>query len=227
MRFLSICLFFLCAAFGNAEDGRKVSCRFLSFEGAEPPSPLVNVSDRGVEIACTIPVNELSPVTVCSARNGSISFLSSKDLKPAANATIPANMKAAMLVFTPAAIAPNTLPWRVFVIEDFAKNFPDGGALVANFCSQDIRFVIDKDDITLRPGMAHVCVRPTHRDAFNMAPVLCQFQQNDTWRTVSESPMRFAPGMRYLICAYLDPTSGHPSLSTLEDFPTVKTRPRK
>lgn len=227
MRFLALSLFFFCAAFGHAEDARKVRCRFLCFEGAEPPSPLVNVSDKGVEIACKIPVNELSPVTVCSAKSGSISFLTSKDLKPAANATIPANMTAAMLVFAAAEKAPSALPWRVFVIEDFAMSFPDGGALVANFCNQDVRFVIDEDDITLHSGKVHICVRPTHRDAFNMAPVLCQFQQDDHWRTVSESLMRFASGMRYLICAYPDPASGRPLLTTLQDFPAAKAGRQK
>ena len=99
--------------------------------------------------------------------------------------------------------------------------------MVANFCNQEIRFVIDGDNILLQSGKVHTCVRPTHRDAFNMASVVCQFQQDNTWNTASESLLRFAPGMRYLIFAYADPASGRPRLSTLQDFPTSKADQRK
>jgi hypothetical protein len=51
-----------------------------------------------------------------------------------------------------------------------------------------------------------------------MAQVVFQFQQGDTWRTASESLLRFLPGMRYLILAYVDPASGRPRIATYQDF---------
>ena len=226
MRRLCFCLFLLCSVICSAQDFKKISCRFLCLNRAAPTPPLLNVADKGVEVACTIPTETPSAPIFCYANGTSISFLSASDRKPAATATIPANVNACILVFVDAAKAPNTLPWRVFVIEDTARNFPDGGAFVANFHTQDIRFVIGEN----KPIMLHSAgyqgvARPEKRDAFNMAPVAFQFQQNDTWRTASESMLRFLPGMRYLIFAYVDPASGRPRISTYQDFAAAAKPP--
>jgi hypothetical protein len=122
-----------------------------------------------------------------------------------------------ILVFVNGAKTPNALPWRVFVIEDSDKIFPDGGAFVANFHSGDIRFIIGENKIMLRPAGSHGFGLPKERDAFNMAPVVFQFQQEEEWITASESLLRFLPGMRYLIFAYVDPDSGRPQISTFQD----------
>jgi len=191
-------------------------------DGTAPPPPLVNVSAKGAEISCSVPANTFSAAIACYAKADAISFLTASDLKPAAAAVIPANVKAAILVFGPAPKPATGLPWQVSVIEDFAADFPDGGALVANLSSQGIRFVIDDNTVTLEAGKTHSCARPEKRDDFNMAAVVFQFQQNDSWQTVSENLLRFAPGMRYLIYAYQDPGSGHPRISTSQDFPPAK-----
>ena len=203
---------------GLAQQDAKVSCRFLALEGGKLPPALVNVAADGTEIPCAVPANTISPETVCSARDGSIQFLSAGDRKPAATAKLPANLKHAILVFVAAPNAAAALPWRVFVIEDSAKNFPEGGAFVANFHQQDIRFVIGENKTMLKPGGSHGFPRPEKRDEFNMAPVIFQFQQKDSWVTASETMLRFVPGMRYLVFAFVDPASGRPRISTYQDF---------
>ena len=242
MRLLCFCLFVLCPVFSQAQEGRKVSCRFVCFEGAAPPPPLLNVFDKGIEVTCTIPANTFSEPVVCFAKGNTISFLSSENRLPLASVTVPALVRAAILVFLPTtpprpggappagspspsapspSAAPGTLPWRVVVIEDTIKNFPDGGAFVANLYKQDIRFVLGENKIVLKSGSDHGFARPEKLDAFNMAPVVFQFQQDETWRTTSESLLRFVPGMRYLIFAYVDPSSGRPRISTFQDFMPV------
>lgn len=225
MRLLCFCLFVLCPVFANAQEGRKVSCRFVCFDGVPPPPPLINVFDKGIEVTCTIPANTFSEPLVCLAKANVITFVSSEDRKPVAAATIPEHVKAAILVFLPALKQPSPLAWRVFVIEDTVKNFPDGGVFVANFYKQDIRFVLGDRGLTLKSGTDHGFARPEKRDAFNMAPVIFQFQQDDSWRTASESLLRFVPGMRYLIFAYVDTTSGRPRIATFQDFMPIVTAP--
>jgi hypothetical protein len=219
MRSLSLCLLLLCPLSCLAQDARKVACRFLALGADKEPPPLINVGPDGAEIPCVIPTNTLSPdSTDCSAKGDSIQFLSADDRKPAATAKIPANLKSAILIFVAAPNKPGTPPWRVFVIEDSPKNFPEAGAFVANFHSQDIRFVIGENKTMLKPGGNHGFPRPDKRDDFNMAPVIFQFQQKDAWITASESMLRFVPGVRYLILAYVDPASGRPRISTYQDF---------
>jgi len=225
MRLLCFCLLVLCPVFSNAQETRKVSCRFVLFQGAVAPPPLINVFDKGIEVTCTIPANTFSEPTVCFAKSNVIAFISSDDRKPVATATIPEQVKAAILVFVPAVKQPSPLPWRVLVIEDTVKNFPDGGAYVANLYKQDIRFVLGETKVTLKAGTDHGFARPEKRDAFNMAPVVFQFQQDDTWRTASETLLRFVPGMRYLIFAYVDNASGRPRISTFQDFMPIGIKP--
>ena len=227
MRLLCICLFVLCSALGNSQDARKVSCRLLCLEGAAAPPLLLNLSAKGTKIPCIIPPNTFSAPVICHAKGDAITFLTASDLKPAALATIPANVKTAIVVFAPAANANDSPPWRTFVIEDFPANFPDSGALVANFCSQDVRFTIDDNPVTLHTGMAHTFDRPKNLDAFNMGPLLAEFHQDDSWRTVNENLLRFAPGMRFLIYAYFDDASNRARIATCQDIPVTKPAPKK
>ena len=227
MRLLCFCLLVLCPVFSHAQEGRKVACRFVCFEGATPPPPLINVFDKGVEVICTIPANVFSESVICFAKGNAINFVSSDNRTPVASALIPAEVKAAILVFVPAAKVPSPLPWQVFVIEDTVKNFPDGGAFVANFYKQDVKFVIGEHKILLKTGKSHGLACPKQRDAFNMAPVVFQFQQDDAWRTASESMVRFVPGMRYLMFAYIDTASGRPRISTFQDFMPMVLTPVK
>jgi len=228
MRALSVCLLLLCPVLSpakEAQDYAKISCRFLCLETATPPPPLLHITAKGNEISCTIPTNGLSPASDCYATENAIRFVSATDRKPAATATIPPNMKAAILVFIVAEKAPDALPWRVFVLEDSAKNFPDGGAFVTNFHTNDIRCDIGGTKVTLHPEEFHGFARPEPRDAFNMAPVVFEFLQDDTWRIASESMLRFLPGMRYLIFAYLDPATVRPRITTFQDFRAVAKPP--
>ncbi|KAB2639600.1 MAG: hypothetical protein DVB25_05365 [Verrucomicrobia bacterium] len=215
----------VCPLVGHAEEARKVSCRFVGCAGTRPPSPLINTFEKGLEVSCTIPVNTFSEPVVCLAKANVITFVSADDRKPLASASIPEHVKAAILVFVPVPTPTDLVTWRVHVIEDTTKNFPDGGAFIANFYKQDVRCVLGTSTLILKSGTDHGFARPEKRDAFNMAPVIFQFQQNDAWRTTSETLLRFVPGMRYLIYSYLDPASGRPRIATFQDFMPVAPTP--
>lgn len=214
----------------SAQDLRPVDCRLLWFDPVTSPPDLVNLGPDGGAIACNFSSNTLSPSVRLFASNGVIRFLDDAERKPAAGATIPATVKKAILVFIPAAKpaagdAASAMP-RVFVIEDSPQNFPQGGAFVANLFSGDIRFVIGEHRNQLRTGNTLGLKQPVERDEFNMAPVIIQFQQADSWRTASESVVRFIPETRYLILAYVDPASGRPRISTITDVaPAVTPEP--
>ncbi|MEO5917705.1 MAG: hypothetical protein ABIS50_25970 [Luteolibacter sp.] len=225
MRTLSLCLLFLYPVFAKAEDGRKVECRFVSLNAEVPPPALLTASADGAESSVTVPTGSLSAASPCFSKTNTFSFLSAADRTPAATATIPADVKSAILVFVAAPKTPGTLPWRVFVIEDSPKNFPDGGAFVANFHNQDIRFVIGENKIMLHAAGSHGVSRPNERDEFNMAPVAFQFLQGDSWKNASESMMRFLPGMRYLMFAFVDSASGRPRVVTFQDQSTKAVAP--
>ncbi len=201
----------------HAQDIRHISCRFLCFGCGKAPPAIISVSDKGADISCPISENMLSHEVVCNAQADTIAFISSADRKPAAVAKVSPTMNHVILIFVPGEKTPNALPWRVLVIEDSAKNFPDGGLFVANFFNNDIRMRIGDHTGLLHAGGQYGFPMPGGRNAFNMAPIVFQFQQNGQWRTASESMLRFLKGMRYLVFAYVDPASGRPRISTIQD----------
>ncbi|MES2920334.1 MAG: hypothetical protein V4819_02240 [Verrucomicrobiota bacterium] len=222
MRTLLLSIFLLLPAMVHAQDARPVRCRFLSFGGTGEDASAITLSDKGGEVTCPLSSSQLSPPISCSAKNNAIAFLSSGDRKPLATATIPAGVSAAILVFVQAPKAASTAadasPWRIMVIEDSPKNFPDGGAFIANFYNNDIRFVVGEHKGMLHAGGSHGYAMPKERDTFNMAPIIFEFVQKDKWHIANESALRFLPGMRYMIFAYVDQASGRPRITTYQDF---------
>lgn len=205
------------------QQPRPVDCRFLCLAGTPQPPPMVNPAGEQIEVEVSVPVQVLSPVVRCFAVDGTIRFLTADDRQPVATARIPAGIKSAVLVFLPASASPAQAPapapaWRVMVIDDSPAKFPDGGAFAANLCSGEVRFVLGEHKILLPAGRSHGFKRPTKRDQFNMAPLIVQFRDAETWRTASESSLRFVPGNRFLILAYVDPGSARPRVATFPDI---------
>lgn len=200
-------------------EGRKVVCRFLSFGGDSSTESVRTKPAKGEGASCPLPTHQFSKPVDCEAIGNVIRFVTEGDAKPAGTAKIPAGTSSAILIFVPnPASSTGGNPWRILVVDDSEKNFPDGGAFVANFHSGDIRFVIGEHRGALHAGDLKGYARPESRDTFNMAPVVFQFEQNGKWRIGNESALRFLPGMRYLILAYTDPLSKRPKIKTVQDF---------
>lgn len=227
MRAILLSFVLVLPALVHAEDARPVSCKFLCFGGTDAAASVLAVSDKGAEVVCPLPSSQFSPVTVCFAKDNTIGFLSTTDKKPMARVTIPPGVNEVFLVFVqkaknPADGAAPAPGWRVFVIEDSAKNFPDGGAFVANFYEHDVRFIIGEHKGMLHAAGFHGYEMPKERDSFNMASVVFEISQNDKWHIANESALRFLPGMRYLIFTYVDPLSARPRIATFQDFKAAR-----
>jgi hypothetical protein len=230
MRFLFSIAILLAASQCHAQELRPVECRFLSFGSNGDTSSALALTDKGEEIECPLPTAQLSKKIVCQAKGNKIPFLSASNRKPMATAAIPAGVNSALVIFVRFSGKPEDTPadkaaWRIFVIDDSPKSFPDGGAYIANFFSGDIRFVIGEHKGMLKAAGAHGYAMPKERDDFNMAPVIFEFKNGEKWRIANESSLRFLPGMRYLIFAYLDPASGRPRINTYQDFAATGNQP--
>ena len=226
MRLIAILLVLLVPSLAysqeKSEESRQVACRFVCFGGVDKPDAVDAIGPKEAKISCPLPTSSISDPITCYAQSNKIAFSQQGGDKAVAVATIPSNVRAAILIFVPAPKSgKSALPWRVILIEDSAKNFPDGGVFVANFHNDDIRFVIGEHRGALHPAKTKGYAMPSKRDTFNMAPVIFEFLNGDKWRTGNESALRFLPGMRYLIFAYTDPTSKRPRINTYQDFESV------
>lgn len=220
MPLLLLTIVLLLPAMLSAQESRQIQCRFLSFGGVENPQAVIAAAEKAAEITCPLSSSQISGKVTCFAVGNKIPFLSAADRKPVATATILPGVNSALLVFiqVPGGSKTDAPVWKILVVEDTPKSFPYGGAFVVNFYSKDIRFVIGEHKGMLHAGDLHGYAMPTKRDSFNMAPVVFEFLQGDKWRIANESALRFLPGMRYLIFAYVDPVSGRPRIRTYQDF---------
>ena len=217
IRYLVIILLLMNQALVDAQEFRKVTCRFLALLAESPPPALLNVGEGDVEVACAVNTDVPSPETKCYALGNTISFIGVSDRKLIAKATLPPSGNAFILLLLPGPKSEVVPSWRIYVIEDSAKSFPDGGAYVVNLYKQNIRFVIGEHKIVLNPGDSYGVVMPGKLDDFNMAPVVFEFQQEENWKLAKETSLRFLPGSRYMMFAYLDPATNQPRITTCRD----------
>lgn len=210
--------FALCRSVAGAQEARTVNCRLMWFDSAPPPQ-LIQLAAHGAEVAIELRNRALGDPVECLAEGESMNFVDAAKREPAAIARIPAGVRDALLVIIPGNAAADALPYQVMVVDGSPQSFPDGGAFVANLYRGDIRVRVGKERKRIEAGGSQAFALPDERDAFNMAPVSTEFRQTDTWRRVSESRLRFVPGLRYLILTYVDPASHRPRVAT---FPDVK-----
>jgi len=208
---------------GEAQQTRMLSCRFLGFQTADDESSLTCVGPK-VELACPFQNAEISPPVTIVAVDNVISFIDSKDRKPACSIVVPADLRQAILVLMPAP-KNSSLPWRGLAIEDTLKTFPNGGALVVNMHIASVRFIIGEHKLELKPGAQSAVLMPMERDDFNMATVAFQFNQEEQWITVKETKMRFTQGLRYLMLCCGDPETKRPIISMYQDRPYLALSP--
>ena len=215
--FLSIIFLLANQTVGDAQDIRKVTCRFLALLAESAPPKILNVGENNLEVPCAVYTDVPSPEVGCYAFGNTISFIGASDKKLIAKATLPASGNAFILLFLPGPKSEAGPSWKIYVIDDTAKSFPDGGAYVVNFYKQDIRFVIGEHKIVLNPGRSHGLAMPNRLDNFNMAPVMFEFQQGEDWKLAKETSLRFLLGSRYMMFAYLDPATNQPRITTCRD----------
>lgn len=202
---------------GEAQQTSMISCRLLGFQTVNDENSLTSVGPK-MELACPFQDAEISPPVRIVAVDHVISFIDSKDRKPACSIAVPADLRQAILVLMRA--PPNSpLPWRGIAIEDALKTFPNGGALVINMHTASVRLAIGEHKCELKPGAQAAVEMPVERDDFNMATVAFQFNQEEQWITAKETKMRFTQGLRYLVLCCGDPDTKRPIISMYQDRP--------
>lgn len=228
-RFSAMFLLAVLAA-GNApgQSGKTpvVEVRTLCFRQASGLFELEAADARPEVITrCTLPLSMLSEPVRIAPVAGRITFYEKAPMpdakvrpSPLAVAQIPANLQRVILFFIPVSTDGDRL-YKVVVLNDDPRVFAPGGALVCNLFADEIRFIIGEHKQLLRSGGISYLKTPVERDDFNMAVVSFQFRSGETWRSASESKLRFVEPMRHLLFTYIDPATRRPRLKTYRDVP--------
>lgn len=206
MRFLVACFFIILVKSTTAQEISEISCRFFTLEGAKLPPPLLIVSKGGNEVPCEVFPGRFSDPVKFTYEGDTVQFLAASGRTPVATAKFPKNIKNAILMFIDGGGAAGDLQWKVYVIEDSLKNLPPGGAFIANFNPFDIRFIMGEHKVILNGGTTHSVNRPTQIDNFSMGEVKFQTKDGENWKLIKDTTYHFAPGIRYLIFCYTEPS---------------------
>jgi hypothetical protein len=211
---------------GQSAKTPVVEVRTLCFSHASGLFELEAADARPEVITrCTLPLSMLSEPVRIAPVAGKITFYEKAPMpdakvrpSPLAVAEIPTKLRHVILFFIPASTGGELL-YKVVVLNDDPRVFTSGGALVCNLFADEIRFIIGEHKQLLRPGVITYLNTPVQRDDFNMAVVAFQFRSGETWRSASESKLRFVEPMRHLLFTYIDPATRRPRLKTYRDVP--------
>lgn len=201
-------------------EGRTVNCRLLAFGSATTGTIKARASGPDDSwIDCTIRTTTISKPASFTATDNTIRLVAAEDETELAEVSIPPAVKNALIVLFASGKDKETsaIKWRPFVIDDSSKTYPPGGAFITNLVTEPIRFIVGEHKGMLKPGQSHGYKMPTKRNTFNMAPVVFEFQKDGDWVKANESELRFLPGVRYLMFAYVAPNGGRPRIKTFQD----------
>jgi len=203
-----------------AQEIKPLNCRFIPL--FESPDVLINSGNSNEEVKIEVAKGRISKSYQCHTVDGVLSFLD-QERKPFSSVRIPKNIQAVILVLIK---TPKTgeKAWKIVPLEDSIEAFPPGGALAVNLHADDIRLIIGETKDTLKSLESKGYKRPTKRNNFNMASVAFQFKNNkNKWVNAKQTSYRFTETKRYLLLAYIDPTSKRPAVKTFKDAPRFST----
>ena len=202
--------------FANSGDFRTISTRFLCLHGE--PEKFINLDKDGIPSECQLIKNIITRPQLLTVHNNRLSLLNEASKEESCSIKIPSNTSSVILIFIASKGTQTNTGWYVHMIDDAEKNFPAGGAYLANFHKQEIRCIIGEHRAKLKPGETKGLPRPKERNEFNMARVAFQFMKGSEWVTAKETGIRFTSKKRHLLISYVEPESGRPRVTSYQVF---------
>ncbi len=204
---------FLLPALGLAQEVDKIACRVVCFARTKDKVEklLIRVPEQS-EVVTAFPVSHISSKIEIPVVDGKAVFYdaASKGGSPVAIASIPPEIKNALIMFFPSP-SDGGPSYSTSVLDFSPKGIPEDGLVVSNVSGMDARITVGEHKIQLRPGKTVPLARPNERNEYNMARLEIQTQRNGEWRTTTQTVIKFPIGLRQLFVAY--PDAGKESVS--------------
>lgn len=209
-----------------AQEKRQILARTLCFSRAESKDDIFIATAEGVH-KILLPINRHSHEFTCVLVNNRAVFFKQDGMddegKPkrivVATAKVPTGVRKALFYFVPAEKDEKML-YNVRVMNDDLRAFPMGHSRALNLYGRDVGFQFGEHLKKIKPGGLAIIPPVKKKDDWNMAVVMCRMQTNEgTWRTISETKMRFTGRKRLLVVSYIDQTTRRPRLRFYRDVP--------
>lgn len=211
----------------TAREARSVNARVVYFQDSkENPVELFYASDSG-DFAKMTPNGGVggNSVKMLVSASGQVALLKTAAAGSAvAIAHVPDGVTEAVffLLQTPASKSTG-VSYQVLVVDESIKNMPPGGGFICNIGSSATRASMGEAKYVLPPGKTAYFKRPEKRDDYNMASFQIESQENDVWKPVKDTLIRFSENERYFFIIYAE-TSRVTSVRIYKQFMPVERR---
>lgn len=227
--YLSLCICVFLTSALQAQNKRKIQARTLCFSRvADQPDIFISVGEGVHQIM--LPIHRHSPEFTCIVSDNRAVFFkedgNDAEGKPkrvaVAEAKVPAAARKVLFYFIPTS-KPGKMLYNVRVMNDDLRAFPMGHTRALNLFGGEVGFQFGEHLKRMKPGSLVNIPPVKKKNAYNMAPVMCRMMTKDgTWRTISETQMRFTQRKRLLVVSFVDPSTRRPRLRFYKDIPPVK-----
>lgn len=211
----------LCLLPCSAQDGHKVTLRFLSFPKAMEPIKLELRLSETKTIPIEAPSNEFSPATAVvspgvwsvgetiKGPDGKLVF------KEYGSTKVPASPQQMLLLVRKG--KDNAAGFDIIALDGQINEFGGGKFLFMNAAGVDIAGVVGDQKFVVKPGQ-HTIIKPKPADGQDVATASFYFRKNDAARAFFSSQWPIGDHARALIFFYHDPESHHIRMHTIRDF---------
>ncbi|GAA5484195.1 hypothetical protein [Haloferula sargassicola] len=145
--------------------------------------------------------------------------------KLVAKATLPDGARSVILLFVPGTGKAGDLPYRIFVVDDTRKAFPEGSLMVLNMSPTEVRFQLDEKDLRFKKGTTNL-VKELDAGPDNLIDMraFCRIGPGNAakdWKRIAAA--RWAPPgkKRVFQVLFLDPVSQEIQLRGFTDVAKV------
>ena len=207
----------------SQESSGPVQVRVLLHDPVRPRAELFMADQTGGVAEVMLNPGNLSEARMTIPANGSIVLYDKVAVDPAnpaaslaASAKMPSGTRKVIAVVTPAPAGAKP-PYRMVLIDDSKKGFPDGESRVLSLVPVETAVEAGEHKLQLQPGKVTRIPAVKKHDEFNMAPTNFYYKEGSSWVPFTERKLQFLDVFRRVFVVYVTPGSTQPFVRTVVD----------
>lgn len=210
----------------DKESAVPVQIRAVLHDPVNPVANLFYTDKSGAVVPLEFRPQDLTRPLLMLPANGSLVLYDKAAIDPenpaaslAASTKLPPNFKRAIVVVLPAP-AGEKPAYRLLIIDDSAKAFPQGESRVLPLVGVETAIQAGEHRLPVHPGKI-TSVPPVRKvDEYNMAQTNFYFKQGENWVAFTERQLQFLDVSRRLFIVHATPGALKPRVTTIVDTAT-------
>lgn len=206
-----------------APDAAPLGVRAFLIDPAHHAAELYLRDTTGDVVKLSLASMELGKTQQTVPAHGSLVLFNTATFDPknpqpavAASATVPKDMKRAIVIIVPAP-ADVKPAYRMVLIDDSPAAFPQGESRILSLVPLETAMEAGEHKLPCKPGAITPAPPVKRLDPYNMAQTNFHYKKNGSWIAFSECKMKYLDAFRQVFIVYMIPGSTAPVLTTLVD----------